>query len=1469
MERWLDTLSEDWPSQPPSRRTSSVYNGSASDLTSSQSRIPRFSGRVSSTLSAPGKEQSRRLFSQQDARTKTPLGESTLSSLNASRQSSRLRSSTPKTEGHQGTFSISEREIGTVQHKAPPVKAGQDEQTPEWKRRLLDGKGDFQERNGLFAPMELENVFRPPTIAVRQPQRAIAPAAVLAKETTKGEADALAVSNSLQGNRTTLPSSMSNEKKQSQNGFEFEDVSAPSASNNDEGSSRSQHAELCNGPQKSAVKADAIGAEDSAENRTGFGSLQHEKISPFFVSKQNTVDGRVDFAAVDMSLNALQENMKNIRQGSKATAPLSRNVSRSNVMRGQDNEPSPKDAQLDELVDQSLPGDLSVGTEAFVANGGFVNLHRGGRSSEGSFQRRSLSPSSSLHQGSIHTFKAEPPLQNPRGAKAAAHRPPQTPRKQDEAGDSSSQPPRSSGSPLKLFSNYDTFTENRLAQQISKFEGVLESDGGLDQNCERTRTLSPSPSPRKAQISKGNPYPQKMNSFGTVDLETQQFSANYSRPLWPSGQQPVDPHSSRKISSQRSKKSTNLSRNPSGRPSSPSEARTIRIEPDKSPGNIKDLGESQQGTMHPGTGKRLPCSPSKDASKKRRKTISPSQGTQDHVPSPTAYREGVLRTVSQGRKRKDARYIDEVQVADPDMLASRQIRHIRRPTYVHHPYPEMNETILDRVGEDRNSLLGIKTLSAFRDSRTSTTKIDPPTQIVAGALATVALSAAQNIAGDSRKPSVTTSDFFKEAQEIMALIRAERRPHSSHNPAETSRGEISDSRNQDFSLVSTRDGISRPPSREGRQPSEDLIKRVADSRVTSHLRKFEDGDDLGLAIPSTLDIDVLQRRNPAALSTTGGKSEDSSEVDIEESDPPNTRILSHKKRAHDDFGGQFGGHIDTADEFMNSQGSSRPSTASEIKTGSSRSSATIHKIAPESVAHLLSEQMADMIFDPHRRIWVKHRGNDGIEGLNIPTQERSSNSSEDLFGDIPDLTVDEMEELGRVKDSIRTQPRNTSVGYDVSVQDHTSKPSPSEAQHLGHMVSIEERPKTSEGKAMPAADNSSAPSKYSNFAWSGPRPGTRATSYGEDLWPTAKAGPQIQEQSASEGQSDSELSDEVEQEFSIFEGRTSPAPIRHSNRSRQARVVTVTFSSPLVRSPIDSLYDDDPRTAMNAMRNSMRDTLMQPDVAGAADGIEDSKTIDRRSSMRRNSLVKPLRIRRPLSRLDEHEEFSCLEVDICRSETKDTLSTPVPAPRSLIMTPANGRRISIGYELSPLPEFTVHQVDRELDGQESNFGTQHRPTAVGCSLSITAQSLVKHLTDLEPYEPYWDCLRAINLSDRNLTSLHMLEGFCSSVEMLTVSSNQISDLEGIPATVRDLRIPRNNLSDLAAWDCLQHLQYLDVSGNNLRSLLGLRTLVHLRSLKADDNSIESLDGIEHLDGLLALSVAGNALRTVDFHGFHW
>ena len=109
------------------------------------------------------------------------------------------------------------------------------------------------------------------------------------------------------------------------------------------------------------------------------------------------------------------------------------------------------------------------------------------------------------------------------------------------------------------------------------------------------------------------------------------------------------------------------------------------------------------------------------------------------------------------------------------------------------------------------------------------------------------------------------------------------------------------------------------------------------------------------------------------------------------------------------------------------------------------------------------------------------------------------------------------------------------------------------------------------------------------------------------------------------------------------------------------------------------------------------------------------------------------------------------------------------------------------------------------------------------SFSAATQNLVKNLTDIEPYEPYWEYTRQLRLVKKGLVTLHPLNEFCPRIEDLNVQGNELGQVTGVPTTVRELNISDNCLSSLTTWGHLLNLQYLDVSRNGLDSLAGEQT----------------------------------------------
>lgn len=1555
MDQWLDSLSEDWVSQPRSQHSSSVLRDLPSPTSiGSQSRIPRYKPRSASNLSATsGRQLGADSARRSNSTTKRALQEQSCSEINSSHRSHSYGDFKPQGPGYvtkreprrdASVTSTPPIQQDTVQYKSTAAENQKKQATPEWKRRMLKGKAGGGDQLDLFGPIGLEGVFKPPTLASRvnlrqgakrqSPRMDDFPSTPPVYSNRRRDMSGHSKPDQVKATIPSSPPAEIYDKALCETASPQPGPSGPyrsQALQKDDSarsiclsprlpSNHSMGKEVPSGTdtptlpkanvsesQAIHTKSGAVSARCCAEQNTSVNALdqsRNENISPFYVSKHNTVDGRYDYAAIDMSMQRLHSNMDKLRL-QQQNLPSSR--SSDHGIDYADSKPSERTMlsdQLNEITSQSLPEDLSVGTDAFAANGGFISIRRGGYSNEGSFQRRQLSPSSSLDldgPSHLHTSNTQIHMAKVHGRASSElplrpSTPPKTPRKHEIENCSSHDRPRSSGSPLKLFDKYDTFTNERLVRRMSKFEETHRRDLKEDIIAYEQDSSTPSPGPKisrqRTQLKQLHTRNQenRISSFGEGELEGYSFSDIYGQQqnsLQLPCSSPNDVLSRNLPSRRRSGKrsadrqqydnTTKYSRDELGQGQDSiwrQHDLRMRKEDGHNVGHERDIEDA----LYTANGKRPAYSPVKDPAPKRRRTLRTSEERKEEtvdaeIRNHFEAKEAPASTLL-GRKRKDARYDNDQQAADPKIIAMRQKLCPRTPLSNQNGCSTRQTPTKPDQSYDSSNDHGKPPVQREQDGNVSR-KVDPPTQIVAGALATVALNTVQNITNGSRKASVTTADFFNEAQQIMMLIRAEKRPGSSHPTLEES--EVHDPTITDDSIVaeSTKDDFSRPPSRDGGSLRKLRAPAQLDARVVSHLRKFEDVDDLGLALSSSLKSLKICNSN-----TISHASDAMSEEEIElgsdaQSDPPNLRILERRsQQERDDMHDDLSSDKD-AKQKVDSRGSSGQSTERSVPTGSSRSSGNKMVIAPETVAHLLSDQMAGMVFDRDRKMWVKRKGSAKTQGIDKHGQAASEGTEDDLFGDIPDLSVNEMEELKLVKDAVS---HGNSLGSGAGQISNLNRPT--QVLSLGKVLigdkpTEDVRPRTAEGKSISVVENSSAPSKFSHFASSGPIPGTRATSWGDDVWPQKQSQPHATIQPLIPTQPSQDHEEEVEHEISILEGRISQAPAPQNSR-HQARVVTVAFSSPLVDQAQSPYIHDEDWEGDSELRldESPSRQALQP---AASTKRRTSTGFVRRSSQRgasrRMSIGNSSYVARPMSRLDERDELSLIHCSVNgrRATMEVAISTPLPTSRRLLAPPTTGQLSSVGFDLSPLPDFTVNQLDNPIDHE---YGViTKRSGLTPCEensqgLSLTGRELVKHLTDIEPYEPYWEYIRTVVLRERGLASLHLLDSFCGRTEELDASNNQIRELSGIPSCVRSLNIRGNCLSDLTSWHHLQHLQYLDVSGNQLRSLKGLHGLQHLRALKVDKNEIESLDGLQDLDGLLSLTLRGNEMRRVDFAGFN-
>jgi protein NUD1 len=492
---------------------------------------------------------------------------------------------------------------------------------------------------------------------------------------------------------------------------------------------------------------------------------------------------------------------------------------------------------------------------------------------------------------------------------------------------------------------------------------------------------------------------------------------------------------------------------------------------------------------------------------------------------------------------------------------------------------------------------------------------------------------------------------------------------------------------------------------------------------------------------------------------------------------------------------------------------------------------------PESVSHLIPERVGSMCLDKSKNLWIKNKESAPPPPVNV----LPSDSEDDPFASIPDLSVDLTKELQNLK---LTTARKESATADP--EDCPSPTSPIAVEHT------------------PA------------------RPGLFTFTPEEYLG--AQAASAAGQESSGIHVSDLPSSDSVE------DGEFAQAENPHVNdlQPTRRRNLTISFSSPVASiirevqpEDLDSLDDDPESDGLEG------DSVDMPGMTNKTKPVLKSARGTPRPLSSRDPNFHP----RPVSRIDEQDEDSTVELphddqrqisiigdtSMVSHKTPDGRRTSVsfilnghPGNQALSVRGDDSAIIShnVGkLSLSPLSEFTLNNSDQSFGFEVSYvMGHRHMETGDGTKkvMSMTIRDLVDRLGEVEPFEPYWEDMEELDLQDKRLTSLHMLDEFCSKVVTLDASKNALGHLDGVPPTVRNLKVSENMLTELTAWDHLNNLQYIDISGNEVKSLSALKNLFHLRSIKADNNQLTSLDGLDCHDGLLSLRARNNLIEEVDF-----
>ncbi|OAL40467.1 hypothetical protein AYO20_00203 [Fonsecaea nubica] len=1394
MEPWLDSLSEDWKSEhrsssPALSLASNPQQGSVA-LSHSQSRIPHLANNIRKESSNGSFLRHRSSRGQARQSSKSILRERSASSLNLPNAlSSQKQSSLPRR-----TSSVFSDSQNSVQHHSIHEKPSLAE-TPEWKRRLVAGEDINSDGFDLFSPSKLEGVFKQPNSSQLQSDRVEQPETGSVRKPFN-----LPATNpfpeqqysSYRVNRSRLNLEILEEVNEEEEA-EHQHLSAVSSDLVRTGSLRGlvkQRVQSLEGAEKSRSTPSSPRGYNVQDPRwrtiSGQEELRNEFISPVTVSKQNSIRDTV--LRTDIDIHALKGKLQSAASREDDRPGSSLSDSRISYMDNKDPEKHFQDEPLPDLTSQSLPDDLSMGTQDFITGGGFINSRRGGRSNEASFLRKSLSLSQEPsqiepHQRPDFQFYSSPPpasrvLDDSIDQSRLSASAPTTPQDTSVIHHTENQlRPPSSGSPLKLFGNRDTYTNNKLMRILSHFEEP-------DESREKVTALTSEEEAQETEF--------RMSQFGQGELDGFGFEQNIRRPS-PVEQAVVNPED--RIFKSLLSQSLHISE------SNPGAAATeTALEVDQG-------STEQKETIAHGEKERI---------NKRRKTLVDGQ-----VSPPTNEVEVKIPELGDaatyaGKKRKDARPGDEGFEADPEVLASRDLLR---------PKSARRSSSISRV----TVVPGAEVVEAGPGPQVVNEDL---TEALAAELATFAQEAAQ-VNNDSRKPSLATKDYMEEANKVMQFIRSRGKPKpvaalpDITEPADVSELNADAILDLDIDADSTKDDFSRPPSREHvpRHPQDRRHARH-DSRTASYLRKYRE-DDMD-ALGSTSMFGTLPPAREAV--SLSAEAEPAALEEIQESDPPNIRILNAtetvRKRKYSSS--TVGGQQDlTLDRLAHAQQSHNSSTQQSFPT---RSSASGQKGVISSGTVSIPDHVGTMTFDHDKKVWVKKLSSeDGSKCTD--RQHRKTVIEDDPFEDIPDLSIDEQRESQShgVQSKTAVDQKGDMLRANVRGANEASQPSP---------------PPLPDRNVNPACEQSG------------------------DV-PAA-------EDDVEEVDRSSLRSKASAHEAKLHNGIPSKPPSQLKDDRRQARAVTIAFSSPVVSAVnyanfSEDDFDDLPReedlplddSAIDLDAEHVEQDLPHPAVLPRS--TDSWRKVHQMQLLSQGSVTFQPRTISPI--VEDDEERFQPRMSLVHMKHSDMV-TPAP-PKTIAKLEKAGNKGASILCLTPLSDFSVHQIDKAKDPDQSYVDERKHPNALRQahgSLALAVDELVKAITDAAPEELFWDQLRQMTLAPGSVSSVHGLKDYCPSLEELSIPGNNISQLGGLPPTLRILDMEKNLVNDLTSWSHLRNLQYLDVSGNRLESLEGFSSLVHLRSLHANNNQISNIDGILDLDGLLELKLSDNDLTKVDFEG---
>ena len=1404
-EPWLDSLSEDWNPEP---RSSSPHGESLSrpqsalGLSSSRSRIPHLQHSLRKESVGVGYLKPRSQRGLARSKTTSALSERSPASLNIPRvQNERRVSNDDKFEAStlpRRASSVFSGSQSSVQHLSlRKSQRDHHKETPDWKKRLVQRETAAGENVDLFSPSKLEGMFngvggsQKTTSEDRNTTRSDRPWSFLNLPTDAAVQEPLHTSKTSRGR----PPMMEVVLEENEDGSSPHHSTTPRLDIQRNHDSRGRH---------SSSSRERINSDDPRlRTASGREEIQHEEISLITASKQNSITSRalqqsIDLRGSDVRAQLGALDLNDLQRPSSSSSDAGVNYGGFARLDRQNGE----DSRID-MTTTSLPDDLSMGTQDFVAQGGFINNQRGHfveRFSDAQDQSGLNMMTPCMLSSRPEGFGSSPPSNHITELRDADMRPTDDSRGTDSmdtsvvhhTGDAVEEQAAAPSSPLKLFGARDTYTSNKLLRVLSHLDE--KSDQG---------------EPHLADDHEDH----RMSHFGRGDLDCFGFSQNIDRPQVQEPQMPSSPrtfkHSSEPTLPKHS--TDNSASLPRSKIPVPKMQGLSPIETN----NVVD------------TSKRFPNSPRKDRTPKRRKTL-----LQDEIQLPDNMEELRAEPVVDaaqlaGTKHKDSRSDPNAAAAPPNILAARSLL---RP----------------RTARRRSSVSAQQALDQVKATA------DPPatpnadtrlTEALAAELASFTQGMQDNIA-DSRKPSLATKDYMEEANKVMQFIRARGKPVQNleriNEPNDVSELNADAILDLDIDFESTLDNFSRPPSRDRRnRPNVQQRDLELDPRQISILRKFKDDEDTGLIEPIQDMMGVKPEQELHDLETSSRH----------ESSPANIRILNHddmqRKRKLSES--TMDAPVTSTGNANNAVQGSSDSTRRTFPTASSGSSGLKGMITHGSIP--IPDQVGTMTFDHQERIWIDQKN------AKVQSEEESKRRSQihvdgDPFEDIPDLSIGD-----QAGHSEKSQAHDTRPSKLPSAGPRDADTAPiitnDASQRLHHSdVAFGLRVESQDTVRSQLSDHEL---KIHDGLASRPPPAAKEPAKQPRVVTIAFSSPLI---SAVRYPTEPEISEEALAEIDELplddSGITASSPYAHraydwAEKVRSTRDVNIgsakhddydeyreqTWTRRAI-SRIDEVEEDDNAAAgLSVVHVTDSKALTTPahnSVRNAVQLIEHALVPSHRKQVREVSLIALT----PLS------EFSYHQNDNARHPEESYVAERTQ-PKALRQ--AHGA-MALGED-----ELVRAITDAE---QSELFWDDER------KLDISG----RHLVHLNGLDQYCGKLEELNVQDNQLSHL---KGVPHTMRVLDVASNMLSNLTSWQSlhNLQYLDISNNQLDNLDGLSSLVHLRDLNCRDNSIQNIDGLFELDALLSVDLSGNKLSMLSfEVCRLERLEKLSLHNNQLTSL-------